>query len=88
MNHELDEGYLPIIKTVDGLLIGEGVIANNNDVWNVFAIDITCENLEIKTSPQKLVWLEYCNLPEEESDEDPIDGDYILPEDKQDQGLK
>ena len=69
MNTELKEGYLPLIKTTEGVLVGEAAVTHTNGICHVLAINTTEKDLSIKIPPQELIPPEYYNLPGEDSDE-------------------
>ncbi|XP_051153378.1 uncharacterized protein LOC127287824 [Leptopilina boulardi] len=81
-NDEVKEGYLPLIKTDDGIIIGEGIVSNNNGLCHIFAINTTLEDVEIEIPPQELIPFEYYPLPGEETDEESSDEDYEQPIDR------
>ena len=68
-NTELKEGYLPLIKTTEGVLVGEAAVTNANGICHVLAINTTEKDLSIEIPPQELIPFEYYNLPGEDSDE-------------------
>ena len=41
INSEIKEGYLPLIKTTEGVLVGEAAAINLNGFCHVFAINTT-----------------------------------------------
>ena len=69
MNTELKEGYLSLIKTTEGVLVGEAAAKNTNRIWHVFAVNTTEKNLSIEIPPQELIPFEYYNSRREDSDE-------------------
>ena len=76
INSVIKEGYLPIIKTTEGVLIGEAAVTNLNGICHVFAINTTDNVLEIELSPQEITPFEYYKLPGEDFDENSADEDY------------
>lgn len=43
-NTKLKEGYLPLIKTVEGVIIGEGVVTNRDGKCHILSINTTSED--------------------------------------------
>ena len=53
INSEVKEGYLPLIKITEGVLIGEAAITNLNGICYVFAINTTDHDFEIELTPTR-----------------------------------
>ena len=53
INSEIKEGYLPLMETTQGVLIGEAAVTNLNGICQVFAINTTENDLEIKLPPTR-----------------------------------
>ena len=66
-NTEVKEGYLPLIKTTEGVLVGEAAVTNTNGICHVLAINTTEKALNIEIPPQELIPFEYYNLPGKDS---------------------
>ena len=77
MNTELKEGYLPLIRTTEGVLVGEAAVTNTNRFCRVLAINATEEDLNIEIPPQELIHFGYYNVPGEDSDEYFLNGNLI-----------
>ncbi|XP_043481107.1 uncharacterized protein LOC122510488 [Leptopilina heterotoma] len=73
LNTELKEGYLPLIKTTEGLLLGEGIVTNRDGVCHIYAINMTIEDAEIEIPPQELIPFECYKLPDEDITEEDIE---------------
>ena len=58
----IKEGYLPFIKTTDGILIGEAVVTNSNGICHVYAINTTTEDFEVEIPSQELIPFDYYEL--------------------------
>ena len=82
INSEIKGGYLPLIKTTEGVLIGEAAVTNLNGICHVFAINTTDNDLEIELPPQEIIPFEYYKFPGEDFDEYSADEDYSTPVDK------
>ena len=85
-NHDLKEGYLPKIETIDGLYIGEAVVSvNDRGACHVFAVNTTDKDVEVEIPPQELIPFEYHNFSEEEQnyfDSDTEDETLPIAEDR------
>ena len=88
INSEVKEGYLPLIKTTEGVLIAEAAVTNLNRICHVFAINTTDNDLEIEVPPQEIIPFECYKFPGEHFDEDSADEDYPLPVSKTDEVIK
>ena len=88
VNSEIKEGYLPLIKTTEGVLIGEAAVTNLNGIRHVFAINTTDNDLEIESPAQEIIPFEYCKLPGEDFNEDSADEDYPPPVNKAEEVIK
>ncbi|XP_043473885.1 uncharacterized protein LOC122506001 [Leptopilina heterotoma] len=82
LDTELKEGYLPLIKTAEGLLVGEGVVTNHDGVCHIYAINMTSEDAEIEIPPQELIPFEFYKLPGEDSDGYSTEEEYTPPIDR------
>ena len=76
---EIKEGYLPLIKTTEGLFIGEATASNQNGNCHVYVINNTKEDLELELPPQELIPFKYYNLPGDDSDENSTDEEFTAP---------
>ena len=79
INSEIKERYLPLIKTTEGVLVGEAAVTNSNGICHVFAINTTDDDLEIEIPPQEIIPFEYYKFPGEDFDEYSTDEDYSPP---------
>ena len=77
-----EQGYLPLIKTTEGILIGEAAVTDSNGICHVFAINTTEEDIDVELPPQEIIPLEYYKFPGEDFDEDSTDEDYSPPMNK------
>ena len=57
---------MSLIKTREGVLIGEAAVTNLNGIGHVFAINTTDNDLEIDLPPQEIIHFEHHKLPGEE----------------------
>ena len=55
INSEIGEGYLPLIKTTEGVLIGEVAVTNSKEICRVLAIKTTDEDIEVELPPQEII---------------------------------
>ena len=88
INSEIKEGYILLIKTTEGVLMGEVAVTNSNGIRHVFAINTADNDLEIERSPQEIIPFEYYKLPGEDFDEDSADEDYSPLVNKADEVIK
>ena len=88
INLEVKEGYLPLIKTTEDVLIGEAAVTNLNEICHVFAINTTDNDLEIELPPQKIIPFESYKLAGEDFDKDSADEDYSPPANEAEEVIK
>ena len=48
MNTELKEGYLPLIKTTEGVLVGQAAVTKTNGICHLLAINTTEKDLSME----------------------------------------
>ena len=79
VNSKINEGYLPPIKTTEGVLIGEAAVINLNGICQVFVINTTDNDLKIDLPPQEIIPFEYYKFPGEDLNGDFVDEkDHVL----------
>ena len=88
INSEIKEGYLPLMKTIECVLIGEAAVTNLNGICHVFAINTADNDLEIESPLQESIPFEYYKFPEEDFDEYSADEDYSPPVNKAEEAMK
>ena len=88
INSEIKERYLPLIKTTEGVLIGEAAVTNLNGICHVFAINTTDNDLKKELPPQEIIPFEYYKFPGEDFDEYSAEEDYSSPVDKAEEVIK
>ena len=64
------------------MLIDEAAVINLNGICQVFAINTTDKDLEIKLPPQEIIPFVYYKFPGEDFDEYSADEDYSPPVNK------
>ncbi|XP_043461938.1 uncharacterized protein LOC122498320 [Leptopilina heterotoma] len=69
INPDLPQGYLPRIKTPEGVFIGEAVVNSKDGVCHAVAINTTEMDVDFELTPQELIPFDFCELPGEESSE-------------------
>lgn len=80
LNYERKEGYLQLIKSREGLLMGEAVVSNWREIYHIYAINTTEEDMEVAIDLQELISFDYCQLPGDELEEYSADENYLPPE--------
>ena len=88
INSEIKEGYLPLIKATEGVLISEAAVPNSNGICHLFAINTTDDDIEVELSQQEIIPFKYYKSPVKDFNEDSTYDDYSPPVNKAGEVIK